>query len=405
VGPAAGSVTTTVPPAVRGGVRDLAAAVLAGTIGTFSVSLVSALAVQVRESLHFGTSALAIAVALYFLGAAVGSVPLSRVSERVGGIRVMRVTVMASAVLLALQGFAMSWLMLALLLVLAGMSSSAMQPAINLFLARRMPQGRQGVAFGVKQAAIPLAALLAGLAVPGIALTVGWRPAFYAAAVIAAATAVLIPRPPTPLASRRRQRQAAGEAVPAVALTILTIGFGLGIAAATGLWSFLVTSAVAAGMGKGTAGLVAAVAGAAAMTMRVGVGAAADHRGRGHFLTVALLLIAGAAGYTMLAVAAWSRLTWLFAISAVVALGAGWGFNGLFNYAVVDANRHAPARATGLTAVGGRLGGVAGPLLVGLAAVHASYSAAWALDAMLALTAAATIAYGRLLLARYHRAA
>lgn len=381
----------------------MTAAVMAGVVATLSMTLVSALAVQVRASLHFGATALGVGVALYFLGAAIGSFPLSLVSERIGGIRVMRASTVFITVLLALQAVVVSWITLALLLVLAGISSSAMQPAINLFLARRVPEGRQGLAFGVKQAAIPLAALLAGLAVPGIALTVGWRWAFAVAAGLAAGTSVLIPRPVTPLAARRRQRPEPGPPAPVAPLLVLTIGFGLGISAATGLSAFLVTSAVAAGIGKGTAGLVAALAGAASMTMRIGVGAAADRRRRGHFQMVAGLLAIGAAGYLVLAVGSASRLTWLFALGAVLAMGAGWGFNGLFNFAVVDANRHAPARATGLTAVGGRLGGVIGPLVVGFVAVHGSYARAWELDGVIALVAAGAIVAGWRLLAHHSR--
>lgn len=47
-----------------------------------------------------------------------------------------------------------------------------------------MATGRRGFAFGVKQSAVPLTAMLAGLAVPVFAVTVGWRWAFGAAAAL-----------------------------------------------------------------------------------------------------------------------------------------------------------------------------------------------------------------------------
>ena len=56
------------------------------------------------------------------------------------------------------------------------------QLASNAALARHVPAHRQGLSFGVKQAAIPVSTLLAGAAVPTIALTAGWRWAFVAAA-------------------------------------------------------------------------------------------------------------------------------------------------------------------------------------------------------------------------------
>ena len=56
-----------------------------------------------------------------------------------------------------------------------------------------MPAHRQGLSFGVKQAAIPVSTLLAGAAVPTVALTVGWRWAFVAAAVAALTALALVP--------------------------------------------------------------------------------------------------------------------------------------------------------------------------------------------------------------------
>jgi 4-diphosphocytidyl-2-C-methyl-D-erythritol kinase len=50
-------------------------------------------------------------------------------------------------------------------------------------LARRVEVARRATAFAVKQSAIPAAMLLGGLAVPALALTVGWRWAFAGGAV------------------------------------------------------------------------------------------------------------------------------------------------------------------------------------------------------------------------------
>ena len=68
------------------------------------------------------------------------------------------------------------------------------QPAANLLLARAVPADRQGLAFGIKQSAIPAAAMLGGLAVPSIALTWGWRWAFAAGGAFALMSAVTVPR-------------------------------------------------------------------------------------------------------------------------------------------------------------------------------------------------------------------
>ena len=55
--------------------RDLGAA-LVGTIAVgLPVFLVGTMAIQVRHSLHFGAAELGVAVGVYYLGAALSSVP------------------------------------------------------------------------------------------------------------------------------------------------------------------------------------------------------------------------------------------------------------------------------------------------------------------------------------------
>ncbi len=374
----------------------------ASVAGSLAVFLVGTLAVQMRTSLHFGTSALGGAVSLYYLAAAVGSLPFGRLAERVGGIRVMRVATPAAAATLGLiAAFANSWLALAALLAAAGFASSAIQPATNLFLARRMPSARQGLAFGVKQASVPSAAALGGLAVPVLALTIGWRAAFAIAAALAALAAALLPRPRVSLAERRARRvpqpTPGGARFP---LIVLAVGFGLGVFAATGLTAFIVTSAVHARISKGGAGLLAALGAAIAASVRVITGARADRRGRAHLRVVATMLGVGSVGYAVLAIGVARDMHALLIGGAVVAFAAGWGWNGLFVFAVVRSHPEAPARATSITQVSGRLAGVVGPLGFGLLATHGSFADAWSADAAAAFLAAVVLLYGRRLLLR-----
>ena len=105
-------------------------------------------------------------------------------------------------------------------------------------------------------------------------------------------------------------------------------------------------------------------------------------------------------GSGLLALGAATRSPAVFVAGGVVALGIGWGWNGLFNYAVVRSHLHMPARATGITQVGGRLGGVLGPFVVGWVVAADSYEAAWLVTAAAALAGVAAIGLGRHLLAR-----
>ncbi|HUY61117.1 MAG TPA: MFS transporter [Candidatus Dormibacteraeota bacterium] len=382
-----------------GGLQAVAVGAAVSTAASLPVFLVGVLAVQIRSSLHFSPGSLGLVVAGYYSAAAGLSIPFARVTQRVGGIRVLRIAALTcAAAMAAVAVFATSWPALGMLMLVAGASSSATQPAVNQFLSRRVAQRRQGLAFGLKQSAVPLAGMLAGLAVPAVALTVGWRWAFAGAALLAVGAAVAVPRR-VPAAAR------AAPPVPRTAerlgpLLVLTTGFGVALAACASLGAFLVESAVAAGIQPGTAGLVAALASVTALAVRVAVGYRADRRGRAHFPVVAGLLTLGAAGFLLLALGAVLHLAAVIVLGAILAFGAGWGWNGLFNFAIIRTHQRWPARATGITQTGGRLGAMIGPLLFGLLAGDAAYGAAWTVAGGEALLGAVLILVGRRLLQR-----
>jgi MFS family permease len=101
------------------------------------------------------------------------------------------------------------------LLGLSAAANALGQLSSNSALARHVPAHRQGLSFGVKQAAIPVSTLLAGAAVPTIALTAGWRWAFGAAAGAARAALAAIPaQQPGPV--RRDTARRAGRATAAL---------------------------------------------------------------------------------------------------------------------------------------------------------------------------------------------
>src|SRR4029453_10793467 len=108
------------------------------------------------------------------------------------------------------------WSVVAILTV--GAAANALgQLASNSSLAQHVPARRQGLSFGVKQAAIPICTLLAGASVPIVALTLGWRWAFVLAAVLAVAA---IPLVPSEHADWKKARGASGERATA-ALVVL----------------------------------------------------------------------------------------------------------------------------------------------------------------------------------------
>ncbi len=369
----------------------MATAIAVATAGVLPVFLAGAVGVQLRADLHFGTQGLGLITAVFFGTASLTSAINGRLAERIGAVPAMRVGAILAATSLgtvAIAARSLSSLLAAL--VIGGLANALVQPATNLFLAQRVPTTRLGLAFGVKQSAIPAATLLGGLAVPAFALTVGWRWAFAVGAVGAVLVAVLIPKGPR-RSGRPRSRGRGDDDVGLRPLLLLGIGAGLGAGAAGTLGAFLVSSAVSAGFAEGAAGLLASLCSGVGLVTRLVSGARADRRGGRHLSTVAVMMATGSLGYLAIA----TDIPAVMAPGAVVAFALGWGWPGLFNLAVVKNNAGSPGAATGITQTGTYLGAVVGPLLFGVAVDAGSYSLAWLGAGVMSLAAAWAVQAGR----------
>jgi MFS family permease len=377
------------PSATPSGPRIYALALLIPSAGTLPVFLTGGLAVQLQADLGFGASQLGIAVAVFFTASALGSTPAGRLAHRIGPARSMLLGgAIAIVALLGVALFARSLLLLTVCLAVGGLANSICQPGVNDLLARGIAVGRQGLAFAVKQSAIPLSTLLGGLAVPLVALTVGWRWAFAAGAVLAVVAVALVPRGSATSAAADERPAGGRLAVRPLVLLAIAGGFGSGAGGAVG--SFLVASAVDVGIAERTAGFLLAGTSVFIIATRLLVGHLADRRGGGFFGMVAIMLASGATGFALLA----AGEVPVFIAGALIASVAGWGWPGLFQFAIVDHDRSIAALATGITQTGVYTGGVAGPLVFGALAEHLSYSAAWLAAATSALTAATMVVVG-----------
>lgn len=369
--------------------RIQAAAVTTALVGVLPVFLTGALAVQIGRDLTFGPSRLGIASGAFFAAAAAGSALMGRVSERIGPGRAMRVAAGCAALLLAALSQAPGYALLLVLLVGAGFANSLAQVGANLLVAKGIPAERQGWSLALKQAGVPAGTLLGGLAVPALGVTVGWRWAYAAAAVLA--LGALWSVPVGAVAPGGRDRPGRDGDVPLGPLVLLAVAVGFAAAANGSLATFIVSAGVDAGLGESGAGLVLTGGSAAGISMRLLAGARADRRGSRHLPVVSALLVGGAAGYLLLVPGA--VVTHL--LGAAVAFGSGWAWPGLFNLAVVRLNPSAPAAATGITQTGVYVGALAGPILFGFVVDAWGYGPAWTLTAVSSLAAAGGMVHGR----------
>lgn len=380
----------------EGAARPLASVIAVVTGGALPAFLTGGVSVQLREDLVFGESRLGVAVGAFFATAAVSSALLGRAAERMGPTTSMRWSAALSAVsLLGVAAGARTFATLLLWLAVGGVANALAQPAANLFIATTVRTERLGMAFAVKQSGIPAATLLGGLAVPSIALTVGWRWAFVAGALLPLVGGLTIPAAGVARSAEAR-REASSARPPLRPLVVLAAGIGFGAAAAGTLGAFLVNAAVDAGIAEGPAGLLVSVGSAIGIAVRLIAGSRADRRTGGHLRVVSLMLICGSVAYGLYA----TEVAAVLVLATPLAFGAGWGWPGLFNLAVVRAHPAAPGTASGVTQTGTYAGAVAGPVVFGAVVEVASYRAAWALAAVFALLGAATIAAGRRLIQR-----
>jgi MFS family permease len=375
----------------RAAVRAAVGAVATTTASVIPVFLIGGMAVQISGELRFSPAGLGVVVAVYFGAGAVCSLPAGWLVERYGDRLTSRAGVLLSSVsMLAVALLANSYLSLVIIMMIGAAANSLGQLSSNLSLARLVPRRRQGLSFGVKQSAIPIATLLAGAAVPTVALTVGWRWAFVVVAVLALLVLPLAPNGPRPTPRPRGDADPSTERAT-VALIVVAFGAMLSAGSASALGIFLVDSAVAQQIGAATAGTVLTVGSVVGAAARIGGGWLADRRGgTNHLLVVAATLTVGAGGLALLALPG----IWPLVIGTVVGFGLGWSWPGVLNFAVVQLNPRAPAAATSITQSGVYVGGCLGPLLFGVLAAH-SYPLAWLVAAAAMMAAAATMLIGR----------
>lgn len=365
--------------------RTLGTAALATSLGVLPPFMLGAMSFQIRPELGFSEAALGGAIAVFFACSSLSSVHGGRLAERVGARNGMLLAAVATALsLLGLGLVARAWWHAALFLAVGGLGMSLSASASNLSVARLINPARQGLAYGISKAAGPAATMVAGFAVPAVALTVGWRWAFVSAGLGALVVFLIAP---DDVAVHRARREQADDRPDAsrFPLMVLAVAVGFGIGAGNSMGAFFVESALVRGFEPGFAGLTLAIGSLTGLLARVAWGGIADRLGSGRLHMVSGLMAAGGVGMLLLAFV--SRPVALVVVAMVV-FSAAWGWTGLLTLVVVRVSPRAPAAATGITGAGMFAGATAGPLAFGAAAQQGSYVLMWSVGTVALLVAA-----------------
>lgn len=375
----------------------LAPALAATTVSALPVLLLGGLAVLIRGALGFGELGLGVAIGSFFTASALVSLPAGRFSDRVGPSRAMAIGLLGCvASLVGIALFPTSLATLLPWLLFAGAANALIQVAANHLVAVQVPVRRQGLAYGVKQSAIPLAAVLAGLAVPAIGLTIGWQAAFLVAATLGLGVGLTVWLGARRSAPHQRRGSGRDGDAPIPALLILAVGAALGTTSANALAGFSVSSSVASGLPQDVGGLLLTLGSLLGMSVRIGGGWLADRRRGGSLLLVAAMMVVGTVGYGALALQPTSVP--LVATATAIAFLGGWGYQGLILLAVARTNRVSPAVALSIVRIGPNTGAMLGPLAFGFIVEQAGYGAAWGTAAAATLAGAVLVLAGRVML-------
>ncbi len=357
--------------------RRLALAILIVALSALPVFLVGATFLQLEQDIALTTTGLGGAAALFFLTASISSAGLGRVIERIGWRASMRINSLTSAlILVGIALFARSVVSLSLLMVAGGAVYGLANPSANKALAELVRPERRGLIFGLKHSGIPTSTLLAGLAVPTLALTIGWRFAFAFAALLLPLIWLLLASDKDDPIHLTSDENLTRGAAPMSTSQIMALAAAAALAtwAAVSLSTFLIAAAVEASLSESGAGLLLFAGSLVSIGTRVTAGALTDRgRSRG-FTGLAVLMGVGSLVFFALGGAGG---VWFVGL-ILLAFATGWGWPGLMTFTVVNANIGTPAASSAITQAGVFLGAGLGPLVLGWLIDNVSQAASWA---------------------------
>ena len=339
--------------------------------------LVGGLSVQIRGEFGVAEGRYGWAMSTYFLAATAGSIVLGRLAQVIGPRRQLTLALFGAAVVdLCIALFANEFRYLIAFLAIAGLCNAAAQTAVNLGLTQAgLP--RLGLALAVKQSGMPAASMLSGVAVPAIALTLGWRWAFVVAATVALIALIgvqqTISSSAPQLTTQKAPSQSPLNALVIAGVAAMFLSFGAGA-----LNAWVVESGVDAGLGKGAAGLTLSIGAALGIAVRVGWGIQLDRMSWHPFVIAGAMVFGGAIG----AIGLTSRSAPIHIIATVIAFSGGWIWPVFLNFGVVRANEGNAASATGVTQTGVYLGVFIAPLTAGEIIERSGYPMMWSITAI-----------------------
>ncbi len=375
--------------------RSVFGAAIMATTGALPVFMLTAQSALVVDDLGITESALGLLVTCFYSLAALTSIPTGRLIENGGDpASAVRLATGLSATATAIIAFGPSsvWVV-GLGLLVGAVGTSCAQAAANLMLSVTAPPRHQGLGFGVKQSALPAASMLAGLVVPTIGISLGWRWGFGLAAAVAALACVLIPIVALTPTTDRTPVKGADRLVPAKRrgpVYLFALGSVTGTIAMGSVMTYFVLWSVRSGIPVGTAGAVLAAASLGSIVLRVVGGIVADRKGGRVMGVVIAAITVGVVGIACIATGSAP----LIYLGAFLTLTLSWSWPGLMLFSIARTS-DAPVSTISILQTGAYAGNAVGPGLFGLIIAASSYRVGWIVAAACMAVTAVLMIWGR----------
>ena len=356
------------------------------------------LAPYLRLDLGMSSSELGLGLSLSAVPAVVLAVWLGRVTDRVGGITMGRLTCIGGCLFVVALSQAPSTAWFVMLLAAAGILRGLSEPSSARILVDFLVRTPRVLAFGIREAAIPLLVLASTAVLPVFGDRLGWRTVFAACSVFALTGLVLL------MGTARPRGQSVPAGAGSSAVAPVTAGpprnarddvasLGLGTYCGTALLfinlvvfnAFASLSFVDAGASADTAAALVAASAAGSVLMRIGCAYAVTRRDLDALRTIAAMAAVAVAGYA--AMAAGSET--LMFVGLPVGYVAGWGWTPLLFAHITFGRERSTGTITGIVSTMFAVAALVSPIAAGWAAEQLGWLPVWSLVALFSAVAAA----------------
>jgi len=169
----------------------LAAATCIHALSASTVFVIPAIAPEVAEARGTAAALIGLQVSLVYIGAMIMSVFAGSLAMRLGSARASQLSLLVSAAGLGLATMP-SLPLLGVASLILGLGYGMIHPPTGVMVERVATPSTRGLLFSIKQSAVPLGGMVAGVVGPACALLIGWRGALFVIAAIALVTIVLL---------------------------------------------------------------------------------------------------------------------------------------------------------------------------------------------------------------------